>query len=566
MSNIDKIKKRLRELLKKEEKVVICIKGKWGVGKTFFWDKFVEEELKEKNTVYISLFGKKSLEEIKTEALVQIYSQNKYIGKLKDFLSKLNSTDLKITTSKFIMNSALSLFEKKELSDVIICIDDFERRNDELKIEEILGFVSILAERNLCKIVIIMNESELKDDDKTYDRYREKVVDYTFNFDPNFNDSINLLKIDIDPEQKEIVRERLKEINENNLRTIAKVYRNVIDVSSYIVMKDVDPKAKSEIFDYITMLSILYEKKGKNGLDELNEYNFMRLSDKVVSDMSVSDDDVAYFDIYVNYLSKDVKLHKLIWEYLDSSLIDDGEFNNEVKELSDDVNLLSAKKEYRDIFDKHIYDMQYRGDDFVKDSLKFFNKHKNNLIKIIGKQNIFFYKDRILEVASEEDQIDSIIKDSFEKYLQEIIKNEPDIFSVREAFENDKYISMFFDKYHGVKNKILGAIDDKVKDSYNCGQICRIIDQINKNSSWDGNDEYFLNSISEEIIKDCLLQDSNFFRLLFIFFRTYRNISQFGAFTSKFISALDSIADRGQDYKIKVGISKSMLGLNTSKS
>ncbi|CAC5833913.1 hypothetical protein [uncultured Gammaproteobacteria bacterium] len=35
------LKKRLTNILTKDESVVISINGKWGVGKTYFWHEFI---------------------------------------------------------------------------------------------------------------------------------------------------------------------------------------------------------------------------------------------------------------------------------------------------------------------------------------------------------------------------------------------------------------------------------------------------------------------------------------------------------------------------------------------
>ena len=62
-------KKALQRFLSDPEPEVLCIKGKWGVGKTYAWDEAVKEAvdnkaLKLKKYAYVSLFGVKDSSDI----------------------------------------------------------------------------------------------------------------------------------------------------------------------------------------------------------------------------------------------------------------------------------------------------------------------------------------------------------------------------------------------------------------------------------------------------------------------------------------------------------------------
>jgi len=64
------------DFLKHPEKKVLVLKGKWGVGKTYAWKKFVEanKEFQESAIAYVSLFGVKDLKEVQ-QLIVQKSSQ-----------------------------------------------------------------------------------------------------------------------------------------------------------------------------------------------------------------------------------------------------------------------------------------------------------------------------------------------------------------------------------------------------------------------------------------------------------------------------------------------------------
>lgn len=58
------------------EAKVAVIKGNWGVGKTYFWNNYIDKRINDKNLSqiaysYISLFGKTSLADVKKAYFIQ---------------------------------------------------------------------------------------------------------------------------------------------------------------------------------------------------------------------------------------------------------------------------------------------------------------------------------------------------------------------------------------------------------------------------------------------------------------------------------------------------------------
>ena len=137
--------------LKKKEPIVISLQGYWGIGKTYFWHNYIEHKKQEDKHVYISLFGVNSLDDIKRKIILKISDRAKLSDKLQSFVgsSKVFGIDL---------SSAISIIDKKDFENIIICFDDFERISPNLSISEVLGFISELKEQHKCKIVMINNK------------------------------------------------------------------------------------------------------------------------------------------------------------------------------------------------------------------------------------------------------------------------------------------------------------------------------------------------------------------------------------------------------------------------
>lgn len=152
-TNVQKLSDRLFEILTRKEPLAVTINGAWGTGKTYFWDKFSKDKLENKKIAYVSLFGKDSLQDIRKEIILQISVKDKHISNVKAKIQDLKSslglkeTDFNIGLSGSFLSVAISLFEKKDFENVIVCFDDFERMSDKLRAKDILGLISELKEQ-----------------------------------------------------------------------------------------------------------------------------------------------------------------------------------------------------------------------------------------------------------------------------------------------------------------------------------------------------------------------------------------------------------------------------------
>ncbi len=201
--------------LDNEEGIVISLQGSWGIGKTFFWNHYIERKEQGDKFVNISLFGINTLDEIKNKILIKISDISKITNKLKGLVSsELFGVDV---------GAIISSFGKKEFKNIVLCFDDFERISPNLSLSEILGFISELKEQYNCKIVLINNNDMLKIQDELnhkkhmekgednkcieksfttqtnnqeiFDKYSEKIIDITLKYEPHLKDNIRFIKI-----------------------------------------------------------------------------------------------------------------------------------------------------------------------------------------------------------------------------------------------------------------------------------------------------------------------------------------------------------------------------------
>lgn len=205
---------------------VLVIKGAWGVGKTYFWDRYIETRIKKKDLKqiaysYVSLFGKISLADIRASVFqyAKSIATNDNIQRRFDEELESSSGLLKLTpwvreaTEKargkapligWLTNLARSTpftdkysgiiasLEYGLVKDYIVCFDDLERKGAALSIREVMGLADELARRKSCKVVLIFNDNSFSDEkDKCeFDAYREKVVDAELDYGPTHKQNL----------------------------------------------------------------------------------------------------------------------------------------------------------------------------------------------------------------------------------------------------------------------------------------------------------------------------------------------------------------------------------------
>lgn len=153
----------------------VMINGEWGSGKTYFWNNKLRNRLesitingKKYKTIYMSLYGINSLEEISKKIFIET---NPMISKtLKKFVDTREGnlipeyvkTGLDMAnlfgTMQF-SSDKLDFSKLFAIDDKILCFDDLERAN--VDVIDILGYINNFVEHDGIKTILICNESEL---------------------------------------------------------------------------------------------------------------------------------------------------------------------------------------------------------------------------------------------------------------------------------------------------------------------------------------------------------------------------------------------------------------------
>lgn len=241
-----------------KEKQCLAILGSWGCGKTYFW-KQIEKEItlnfNNKKVIYIDLFGKESYKQVIEEIVVSLHGNYNNITKktfkgLEGLIKGVSGGLINIDSDVIF-----SFLKKEDFKKIIVCLDNIERKSDNLPLKEILGLVNLLKEEKECNVVMILNKDELQDDNSDnnkedkqdakdwYQEYKEKVIDYEYIKDNNeIAKDIIIEKLKVQDEAlkddlKNIIFTHYKEHLNNNLRLLLKSLEHINHFNDICFMK-----------------------------------------------------------------------------------------------------------------------------------------------------------------------------------------------------------------------------------------------------------------------------------------------------------------------------------------
>jgi hypothetical protein len=249
MTSLKIIEEQIAKFLNSDTPEVMAIRGKWGVGKTYAWDKFLKDTAKDKkvklqNYSYVSLFGVNSIEELKYSIFIDqkdIEDLEKY--KKNNFFSKQNTAKVGgaflqdissfIGAGNATLSASLAI-ASDIVSNSIICIDDLERAGEGLSTQSVLGLLSTLKEQKGCKIVLILNDEKLEKEnnklvkqrkkesnDFGFKELREKVIDKEILFSPTSQEACEIVLGKDDVSQQLFTL--CQKLNICNIRIIKKI-------------------------------------------------------------------------------------------------------------------------------------------------------------------------------------------------------------------------------------------------------------------------------------------------------------------------------------------------------
>ena len=245
---------------------MLCMAGKWGCGKTYFWEQKIKKSLDEKDrkNIRLSLYGVTSTNQILYNILSKLS-----IGKEEDYLTLIELADTYQKGFAKIFNffgkKAVKIKLKEHIKEFspVVCLDDFERKSSKLDLNELFGFLDRFCEEYpQIRFVLIFNDEAFEGKDmKIYKETKEKIIAKFINFNPscsylfdlvfNANDIVNIVDLQ---KYKNTLLDIVEKLKIKNGRIYKKIFLNVVEW--YESNKAID----ENIVGHIALMTICFAK------------------------------------------------------------------------------------------------------------------------------------------------------------------------------------------------------------------------------------------------------------------------------------------------------------------
>lgn len=600
MTEVEKLKERLIELFDMDEPFTVSLNGQWGVGKTHFWNNFVdtyltkrlkekekekyssltikekwnvlktkinnhfgeikllqrledkfEEKLVGKVVAYVSLFGKDSLSDIESDILMQVSKVTKIKNLLNKGIGNIGLSGVKVS-------SVLSLIPKSTFKNIVICFDDFERKSEKLDSKDILGLISKFKEQKNCKIVIIYNQEEMKktEDKKTLSEYKDKVIDYELHYKPTVKESFKSVSLRLKCFKKYPLK-YFSEYGINNIRVMKRVINALNDYK--FIEKELEnfPELESEVANSIIKIAVINAKLSSFDLKKSVEYSRAKIYKKDHLEVNEDYEKVLYYLGNKESYFFESNILENVKYYIDNSIVEKEHLLNVVKNKKVSKAADTIRSGLDEVNEKRRFNLDYSDNDYSKEVLGLLISGHELTIDILNAANFLFYINQLIEIDKEnEKKYREFAVEKFKEYLEKKIKSnstrELTIFGTMNNIKNfDPSLKEFIEE----KEKEFKL--EKVKSSE---EIIALFRYPRENNGWGKEPEYLMN-VKKETYKDYIEGSPEFLREIVSFIgwtQTFRNSSGFEGSVKIMVDALNDLMLEDK-YKLKIeGILKSL--------
>lgn len=281
--NFEELNKRLGKDLINVYKTIL-INGEWGIGKSYYLDNQMPKLFNNCKIIKISLFGITSMQELNLYFIKELNNKlnflyNKYLNGIAGKEIEIWGFTLPLPSYTSDIVKKLKKISKKEGNNIVVIIDDIERKSKNIDINELMGFFENISNIDDLKLILVANENEIEGNDKkVFDTFKEKVIEKTYNvhkYSKNALDEIlekekeNLVK-NIDDEEKKsgiisTIKEFWKKYDIKNLRTLKKCINFIKQNNEYLNINDFTINQIQEII--IIEMAVCIEKISKDYLE-----------------------------------------------------------------------------------------------------------------------------------------------------------------------------------------------------------------------------------------------------------------------------------------------------------
>ncbi len=237
---------------------VLALKGEWGVGKTYLWNRFINRQRQAAGCdsyAYASVFGVANTTDLRRTLFTSLRPLDPTRKPKIPVWERWSSNAARHMDVGFSVGVSVELkntelwadaVENQALRGMVVCIDDLERKEESLSASALLGLITSLRDERSCKVVLLFNETKAaanKEFAPVLAEFREKVIDREILLNPTVTECYNLIFEDrrfeeaaakptpstpFQPADPRSILEIFESVNVSNIRVLRKT-RQVLE-------------------------------------------------------------------------------------------------------------------------------------------------------------------------------------------------------------------------------------------------------------------------------------------------------------------------------------------------
>jgi hypothetical protein len=488
MAATDRIKEALTTFLASDQPGVLAIKGAWGVGKTYFWKRFIAEAKPAKSCraySYVSLFGISTLPELRRAIFTRQTPFAGSGGKLeatkKYAAAVLRNVEISVGPLKGTEAWA-DVVEDKSLREYVVCIDDLERKERDLSPSALLGFIVGLRDERNCKVVLLYNDDEVvknKNLAKTLAEYREKVIDRELTFKPTVSDSYRIIFHGAKYDFKAARKSRPDPFNPSDDRGLQEIFESIGTANIRVMRKAYDaleyfsdgmrpyPRQWPAFARQVVKACCLHYVYGRDFLieDALQQNRWLRAYMRKNDDAAKNEPDKYAPVLKIGYLPGETD--GLILEYLRFGFVDWHEHKAALVNRERQLALTQLSAKLNSIWDKIWDNFQADQGEFNAAMGAFLIKHQ----KYLGLSEVSQAINILQEFDGSTPELEQLLKDKVDEFVD----------TVKETHLADLH-------FHAMNQNVINMVREKLDAQVVTKSIPDVIKMMTHEDSWNPND------------------------------------------------------------------------------
>jgi hypothetical protein len=369
------VKTAIWEALNNPSISIVCLVGRWGVGKTHLWKSIIEERGRDLQSMYpryayVSLFGLRAISDLKSSLLLEsseteslghdssicdskwwAAAKRKKSALIKRLQKSANQLGMIGKATAEAIQLGLDAFDFRAVRNCLICLDDLERMAPELEAIEVMGLIETLARERECKVFLIFSPDDLGDASKnSLNLFREKIFDKEIHFDPPTTYGINIISQGHDSNTVNALRKVADALGLKNVRVLRKVIVGFEDVLSHL--PELSLPVKQSLMNSLGVLYYCHLVRG-DGVPTVDEV----LAIEFVPPIQKSNGD-QYNTKHIEFLQKAGWVYpsaadRFLASYIEKGVCDWQGLSAEMKIENEEIKISSCREQIQKIWDEY---------------------------------------------------------------------------------------------------------------------------------------------------------------------------------------------------------------------